>query len=65
MIEKGRKKNMTEKEMEIQKVYSKQFLFSYIYKIISYREKYKNSGKIYQGTRTVPKKEEYKYGGEE
>jgi hypothetical protein len=65
MIEKSRKKNMNEKELEIQKIYSKQFLFSYIYKIVNYREKYKTSGKVYQETRTVPKKEPYKYGGEE
>jgi len=65
MIEKSRKKNIGEKEMEIQKIYAKQFLFSYIYKIVNYREKYKTSGKIYQGTRTSPKKIEPSFGGED
>ncbi len=65
MIEKGRKKSISEKDMEIQKVYAKQFLFSYIYKIVNYREKYKVSGKVYQGTRTKPIPVEPSFGGEE
>jgi hypothetical protein len=65
LIEKLRRKNIDEKDMEIQKVYTKQFLFSYIYKIINYREKYNISGKVYQETRKVSKEPDYKYGGEE
>jgi hypothetical protein len=65
MIEKSRKKNMTEKDIEYQKVNVKQFLFSYIYKIVNYRGKYRTSGKVYQETRTSSKKIEPSFGGEE